>query len=151
MSIKSGSRLRRAGARRRPIAETNVLPFIDVMLVLLVIFMVTAPVLTQGVDVELPQVTSEPVELDANQEPLVVSLDAAGRYYLELGSDSQEPLELTSLIRQVAALKQQNPALPVLVRGDRRVSYGEVVVLMSELQMAGVTQVGLISQPLDNQ
>lgn len=137
----------RRGHRKPPIAEVNVLPYIDVMLVLLVIFMVTAPVLTQGVNVDLPEVTSEPVKTDQDLEPLVVSVDADGRYYLELGADSKEPLTLTVAIEQVARLKRQNPDLPVLVRGDRRVPYGDIVVLMSELQNAGVTQVGLISRP----
>lgn len=137
--------------RRRPpkppISEVNVLPYIDVMLVLLVIFMVTAPILTQGVDVELPEVTSEPIQTDEDNEPLVVSLDADGRYYLEMGADSDEPLDLEEAIEQVARFKRQNPDIPVLVRGDRRVAYGDVVILMSRLQNAGVTQVGLISQP----
>lgn len=133
-----------------PISEVNVLPYIDVMLVLLVIFMVTAPILTQGVDVELPEVTSEPIKSEPDREPLVVSLDAGGRYYLELGADSDEPLDLDTVITRVAQLKRQNPDLPVLVRGDRRVAYGEVVVLMSALQGAGVTQVGLISRPPEN-
>ncbi|WP_114418304.1 protein TolR [Marinospirillum perlucidum] len=137
--------------RRRPpkppISEVNVLPYIDVMLVLLVIFMVTAPILTQGVDVELPQVTSEPIQTEEDREPLVVSLDVQGRYYLEMGANSDEPLSLEAVIEQVARIKRQNPELPVLLRGDRRVAYGEVVILMSQLQAAGVTQVGLISQP----
>ncbi|SFX49393.1 protein TolR [Marinospirillum alkaliphilum] len=133
-----------------PISEVNVLPYIDVMLVLLVIFMVTAPILTQGVDVELPEVTSEPIKVEQDREPLVVSLDADGRYYMELGADSREPLDLDTVITRVAQLKRQNPDLPVLVRGDRRVAYGEVVVLMSALQGAGVTQVGLISRPPEN-
>lgn len=137
----------RRSHRKPPIAEVNVLPYIDVMLVLLVIFMVTAPVLTQGVNVDLPEVTSEPVNTDQDREPLVVSVDADGRYFLELGADSNEPLALTTAIEQVARLKRQNPDLPVLVRGDRRVPYGDIVVLMSELQNAGVTQVGLISRP----
>ncbi|NLW04411.1 MAG: protein TolR, partial [Pseudomonadaceae bacterium] len=103
-----------------------------------------------GVDVELPQVTSQPINNDAEQEPLVISLDAEGLYYLEMGADSKDPMELSVIIKQVAALKRQNPQLPVLVRGDRRVSYGEVVVLMGELQGAGVTQVGLISKPVED-
>lgn len=139
-------RLRRSPPKP-PISEVNVLPYIDVMLVLLVIFMVTAPMLTQGVDVELPEVTSEPIQTDEQNEPLVVALDADGHYYLEMGSDSDEALSLEEVIQQVARLKRQNPDLPVLVRGDRRVAYGEVVVLMSRLQGAGVTQVGLISKP----
>ncbi|MFK7161447.1 protein TolR [Marinospirillum sp. MEB164] len=132
---------------KMPIAEVNVLPYIDVMLVLLVIFMVTAPILTQGVDVELPEVTSEPIETQPEQEPLVVSLNAQGEYFIELGADSDQALPLDQVIEQVARFKRQNPDIPVLVRGDRRVPYGEVVILMSRLQGAGVTQVGLISRP----
>ncbi|SFB90083.1 Cell division and transport-associated protein TolR (TC 2.C.1.2.1) [Marinospirillum celere] len=139
-------RLRRSPPKP-PISEVNVLPYIDVMLVLLVIFMVTAPILTQGVDVELPEVTSEPIQTDEQNEPLVVALDAEGNYYLERGADSDDALTLEELIDQVARFKRQNPDLPVLVRGDRRVAYGEVVILMSRLQGAGVTQVGLISKP----
>lgn len=139
-------RLRRSPPKP-PISEVNVLPYIDVMLVLLVIFMVTAPILTQGVDVELPEVTSEPIQTDEQNEPLVVALDAEGNYYLERGEDSDEALTLEEAIEQVARFKRQNPDLPVLVRGDRRVAYGEVVILMSRLQSAGVTQVGLISKP----
>ncbi len=145
----SRQRLRRTPPRP-PIAEVNVLPFIDVMLVLLVIFMVTAPILTQGVDVELPQVTSEPIPVDEQNEPLVVAINAQGQYFLEMGRDSDEALTLDQVIEQVARIKRQNPALPVLVRGDRRVAYGEVVILMSRLQGAGVTQVGLISRPPEN-
>lgn len=132
---------------KMPIAEVNVLPYIDVMLVLLVIFMVTAPMLTQGVDVELPEVASEPIDVQEQNEPLVVSLNAAGEYFIEVGQDSDQALPLDEVIELVARFKQENPALPVLVRGDRRVPYGEVVVLMSRLQGAGVTQVGLISRP----
>ncbi|WP_416886165.1 protein TolR [Marinospirillum sp.] len=132
---------------KMPIAEVNVLPYIDVMLVLLVIFMVTAPILTQGVDVELPEVTSEPIEAQPEQEPLVVSLNAQGEYFIELGADSDQALPLDEVIEQVARFKRQNPDIPVLVRGDRRVPYGDVVILMSRLQGAGVTQVGLISRP----
>lgn len=132
---------------KMPIAEVNVLPYIDVMLVLLVIFMVTAPILTQGVDVELPEVTSEPIETQPEQEPLVVSLNAQGEYFIEIGADSDQALPLDEVIEQVARFKRQNPDIPVLVRGDRRVPYGDVVILMSRLQGAGVTQVGLISRP----
>jgi len=95
-------------------------------------------------------VTSEPIQSEEDNEPLVVSLDADGHYYLEMGADSDEALTLEQVIQQVARLKRQNPELPVLLRGDRRVAYGEVVVLMSRLQSAGVTQVGLISQPPEN-
>lgn len=137
--------------RRRPaklpIAEVNVLPFIDVMLVLLVIFMVTAPMLIQGVEVNLPEVVAAPIDSDPEEEPLVISLKANGRYYLEQGEDSEDPLELTVIINQVQAIKKHNPQLPVYIRGDRQVTYGEIMGLMDKLKGAGVTQVELITTP----
>lgn len=145
----SKSRFRRS-TPKLPISEVNVLPYIDVMLVLLVIFMITAPMLMQGVEVELPKVTSTPITADPSEDSLVVSLKADGHYYLELGEDSDEPLELTVLIRQVTALKNQNPALPVYLRGDKGALYGEVMVLMSALETAGVSQVQLITLPADD-
>ncbi|WP_110687362.1 protein TolR [Salinicola aestuarinus] len=131
--------------RRKPMGEINVVPFIDVMLVLLVIFMITAPMLTQGVQVDLPQVTSEPIDTD-EQEPIVVSVDSDGEYYISLG-DQDRPVTLQTVGDQVVAILESNPNTPVMVRGDRNASYGQVVTLMSTLQMAGVANVGLISEP----
>lgn len=135
----------RAG-RRRPMGEINVVPFIDVMLVLLVIFMITAPMLTQGVQVDLPQVTSEPIEETEDRDPIVVSVDRDGQYYITLGGD-ESPVSLDEVSERVIILLDRQPGTPVMVRGDRNVPYGQVVTLMSTLQTAGVSNVGLISEP----
>jgi biopolymer transport protein TolR len=126
--------------------EINVVPFIDVMLVLLVIFMITAPMLTQGVQVDLPQVTSEPIEETEDRDPIVVSVDKDGQYYLSLGGD-ESPVSLDEVSERVIILLDRQPGTPVMVRGDRNVPYGQVVTLMSTLQTAGVSNVGLISEP----
>ncbi|MEC9483969.1 MAG: protein TolR [Halomonas sp.] len=134
------------GPRRKPMGEINVVPFIDVMLVLLVIFMITAPMLTQGVQVDLPQVTSEPIEDLEEREPIIVSVDKDGRYYISLG-DEETPLSLEEISNKVIVILERRPDTPVLVRGDRNVPYGQIVTLMSTLQVAGVPNVGLISEP----
>ncbi len=134
------------GGRKKPMGEINVVPFIDVMLVLLVIFMITAPMLTQGVQVDLPQVTSEPSEDTENQEPVIVSVDRDGQYFISLG-DEETPVTLEDISGQIMAILERRPGTQVLVRGDRNVSYGQVVGLMSTLQTAGVANVGLISEP----
>ncbi|MGM0704012.1 MAG: protein TolR [Pseudomonadota bacterium] len=134
------------GGRRKPMAEINVVPFIDVMLVLLVIFMITAPMLTQGVQVELPQVSSEPIDDSQDSDPIIVSVDREGDYHLTLGDDDSQ-LALDELTDRVITLLERRPGTPVLVRGDRNVAYGQVVTLMSRLQVAGVANVGLISEP----
>lgn len=132
--------------QRRPMAEINVVPFIDVMLVLLVIFMITAPMLNQGVDVDLPQATAEPIETPDNTEPVIVSVDQDGSYYITLGEDTAA-VESDELTKRVSAIIQRSPETPVMVRGDRNVAYGQVVTLMSTLQRSGVANVGLISEP----
>lgn len=134
------------GGRRKPMAEINVVPFIDVMLVLLVIFMITAPMLTQGVQVELPQVTSEPIESQEDRDPIIVSVDRDGNYYLSVGGEEMT-VDLEELGDRVLILLDRQPGTPVMVRGDRFVPYGEIVTLMSTLQVAGVANVGLISEP----
>ncbi|MCK2044114.1 protein TolR [Chromohalobacter salexigens] len=131
--------------RRKPMGEINVVPFIDVMLVLLVIFMITAPMLSQGVDVELPQVSSDPIDTE-EQEPLIVSVDREGQYYISLG-DEETPVALDELGEKVKAMLSRNADTPVMVRGDRNVAYGQIVTLMSTLQGSGVGNVGLISEP----
>ncbi len=121
-------------------------PYIDVMLVLLVIFMITAPLLTQGVKVDLPQAAAEPLPR-SEAEPLVISVDGNGDYYMNYGEDQDAPIEPAALMARVGALLRHRPGLSVLVRGDRNVSYGDVVVLMSLLQGAGVPSVGLMTEP----
>ncbi len=135
---------------RKPMSEINVVPYIDVMLVLLVIFMVTAPLLTQGVKVELPRAASEPIE--AKEEPLIVSVKADGSLHINLGADTDQALTLGEIRTKVAAVLRRNPDTPVLVWGDVKVPYGSVVTLMSELQGAGAPSVGLVTDapPLEN-
>ena len=130
--------------RRRPISEINVVPYIDVMLVLLVIFMITAPLLAQGVKVELPRAPAEPLER-SDREPLVVTVDVAGRYYVNVGEAPDDPVTPNVLVARVSALLRHQPNLPVLVKGDKDVPYGDVVVVMSLLQKSGAPSVGLMT------
>jgi biopolymer transport protein TolR len=131
---------------RRPMAEINVVPYIDVMLVLLVIFMITAPLLTEGVKVELPRADANPLKEDA-QRPIVFTVDKAGRYYVTYDDDKSVPLDAKTLAVKAAALIRHNPRAPVLVKGDKDVVYAQVVRLMVLLQQAGATSVGLLTDP----
>jgi biopolymer transport protein TolR len=131
-------------------AEINVVPYIDVMLVLLVIFMITAPLLTQGVKVELPQVASEPVE-QQQQEPLIATVDINGIYYLNIGDDQEQGIDHDILVQRVAAVLRHRPGTPVLVRGDAAVNYGAVVTAMGLLQKAGAKSVGLLTDVPESQ
>lgn len=131
--------------RRRKVAEINVVPYIDVMLVLLIIFMVTAPLITQGVKVDLPQAESEPLDEDS-KTPLVASVDADGNYYLANGVGENIPMSAQALAEEVAARLVVEPDRPVVVNGDGSVSYDAVVQLMVMLQkQAGVPSVGLMT------
>lgn len=136
--------------RRKPMAEINVVPYIDVMLVLLIIFMVTAPMLTQGVKVDLPETTSEPISQDKDVEPITVSVDSNGAYYLEVGDQGGEPMSLEQVREQVSKILSQRTSTEVLVRGDEYVDYGMVVRLMAELQAAGASGIGLITDAPDD-
>jgi biopolymer transport protein TolR len=126
-------------------SEINVVPYIDVMLVLLIIFMITAPMLMQGVEVELPQAPSEPIQ-NQEDEPLIVSVKADGSYYINLGGEPDKPQELAVIKDKVGKILRAKPATPVLVWGDQKASYGIVVTLMSELQDAGAKTVGLVTE-----
>jgi len=128
--------------------EINVVPYIDVMLVLLVIFMVTAPMLTQGVKVDLPQTDSSPVK-QTSEEPLVVTVNREGDFFLNIGGESDEPLNAQTLSLRVAAMVRLHPGQPVYVRGDAQVPYGRVVEVMALVQRAGVSSVGLLTKPAD--
>lgn len=131
--------------RRRPVAEINVVPYIDVMLVLLIIFMVTAPIVTQGVKVDLPQGAAEALPADS-KSPVVASIDADGDYYLDVGSSStKETLDLEEIATRVAAIIQLEPERPVVVKADRTIAYEKVIQLMVTLQGAGVPSVGLMT------
>lgn len=134
------------GSRKRPISEINVVPYIDVMLVLLVIFMITAPLLSQGVKVDLPRVPAE-VLPPSDQEPLIVTVDAAGQAYLNVGDHPERPVEHRTLVQRVNALLRYRPKTTVLVKGDQTARYGAVVGVMHVLKEAGVQSVGLMTQP----
>lgn len=135
----------RERARFRPMAEINVVPYIDVMLVLLIIFMVTAPMLMQGVKVDLPQAQTEPVE-NQDSEPVIVSINARGELFLNVGGQEDQVLSLATVQQRVGAVIRRSPGKPVLVWGDKAVAYGEVVTLMAALQAAGATGVGLVTE-----
>lgn len=139
----------KGGKRKKPMAEINVVPYIDVMLVLLVIFMVTAPMLTQGVKVELPKAAAKPV--DAKKDVINVGVKKDGSYWLDVGKESSDPggtqMPLADIKQKVSILLNADPTTPVLVRGDRAVEYGTVVTLMAELQQAGAKSVGLVTDP----
>ena len=135
--------------RRKPMAEINVVPLIDVMLVLLIVFMITAPLITQGVKVDLPKANTEPVE--ENDEPtLVVSINAEGMYFISLGETADgepEPVPLESIGEYVTKIMNQNPSVPVFLEADAANNYGVVMSLLSTLEAAGATGVRLITQP----
>lgn len=126
--------------------EINVVPYIDVMLVLLVIFMITAPLLTQGVKVELPQGEANPLKDDAKR-PLVVSVDREGNYALTFDDDRIKFVTADELVRDAEVIIRRNPGVPVLVKGDQAVDYGRVVNAMILLQTAGAPNVGLLTRP----
>lgn len=138
------------GTKRKPISEINVVPFIDVMLVLLVIFMITAPLLTQGVKVDLPKTAAKAMD-DQKKEPLIVTVDANGNYYLNLADKPNRPITARTLSHlvetQLVNAGSNGSQRPVLVRGDKNVNYGKVVEAMVLLQQAGAKSVGLITQP----
>ncbi|MGI9307626.1 MAG: protein TolR [Gammaproteobacteria bacterium] len=141
-----------AGARnRRLMGEINVVPYIDVMLVLLIIFMVTAPMLTQGIEVELPDAAAEPLdqELTTENEPLVLSVDREGLLYLNVGDNEDSSLEPRKVLTLSSAVLRRKPKTPVLVKADENVAYGRVVTAMVLLQSAGAEKVGFITDPVD--
>jgi biopolymer transport protein TolR len=131
------------GRGRRLMGEINVVPYIDVMLVLLIIFMVTAPLLSQGIKVELPQAAAEPLAPDV--EPLVLSIDVEGGLYLNIG-DPQAALQPEQALELVSAVLRREPERPVVVKADRAVEYGRVVEGMALLQQAGAQKVGFATE-----
>ncbi|MEY4642828.1 MAG: hypothetical protein RLZZ227_2822 [Pseudomonadota bacterium] len=134
--------------RRKPMAEINVVPLIDVMLVLLIVFMVTTPLITQGVKVELPQADSETIE--EPEVTLEITIDAEGQYFINLGEEPAEnpsPVPVETVGEQVAKIMGANPRVPVFVNADASIEYGVVVKLLSTLQEAGATEPRLITQP----
>ena len=130
--------------KRALVAEINVVPYIDVMLVLLIVFMVTAPLLTTGVKVDLPNVAAQPVE---DKEPIEIAIDKDGVYHLNLGNGKSQPEAVDVIVEKIRKVLSEKPDTPVLVRGDRTVDYGTVVGLMARLQAVGVKGVGLVTDP----
>jgi len=126
-------------------AEINVVPYIDVMLVLLVIFMITAPLLTQGVKVDLPQQDAEPLPAEAD-DPVVVSVNVDGEFFIDIGEGKNYPVDEETLVTRVAAVLKYKPRTPILVRGDTSVDYGRVMHAMVLVQRAGAPNVGLITE-----
>jgi biopolymer transport protein TolR len=137
------------GRRRRLMGEINVVPYIDVMLVLLIIFMITAPLLAEGVRVELPKAGAQaiPPDMLKDTKPIVLSIDAEGRLFLNYNQPEDAPLDAATVEAQAAAVLRRAPETVVLVRGDYRVAYGEVVAAMVLLQRAGASKVGFVTQP----
>jgi biopolymer transport protein TolR len=136
--------------KRRAIADINVVPYIDVMLVLLIIFMVTAPLLKQGVDVDLPNAPANPLDVNS-PEPIVVSVDRKGALFLSIAPDSQTEIGADALVQQVKNALLIDPKRPVMVRGDANGPYQNVMSTLVLLQQAEVGSVGLVTDPEDAQ
>jgi len=133
---------------RRLMGEINVVPYIDVMLVLLIIFMITAPLLTQGIKVDLPNAAAEPIE-PQKSEPLVLSVDREGRLYLSVGRNEDQPIDDATVVARAAAVLRRDATTPVMVKADEQVPYGRVVQAMVLLQKAGAKKVGFLTDPVE--
>jgi biopolymer transport protein TolR len=139
----------RSKGKRRLMSEINVVPYIDVMLVLLIIFMITAPLLTQGISVDLPNAPASQLdeELLRDNEPLVLSIDREGQYYLNIGEEEDQPIDDETVVERASSVLRQNPQTPVLVQGDETVPYGRVVTGAVLLQQAGAAKIGFQTDP----
>ena len=137
--------LQHRSRRRRRMAEINIVPYIDVMLVLLIIFMVTAPMLNLGADIQLPQSAAKALQND--KQPVLVSVDEQGDVFLTLGKSPRQQVDDSTLVKEISAFVKQDPKVPVMLGGDKRVDYGRVNEVLGLLQQAGVAKVGLMSQP----
>ena len=133
---------------RRLMGEINVVPYIDVMLVLLIIFMITAPLLNQGVKVNLPKAHAEPLPTKSAKDPVILTVDGAGRLFLNIASDPQAAQDADTILAQVSGALQNDPDRTVLVKADKSVSYGVVMQAMVILQRAGASKVGMVADPL---
>jgi biopolymer transport protein TolR len=131
--------------KRRAVSEINVVPYIDVMLVLLIIFMITAPIVQQGVEIELPKVTANSLPPE-QQEPVILTVSKTGEYYLNVGDNLKKPVSNDDVRLRVSLILKQKPETPVLVRGDKDAEYGSVTTAMVLLQSAGVVKVGLMTE-----
>lgn len=138
--------MRRLPVRRRFMSEINVVPYIDVMLVLLVIFMVTAPLITQGVKVDLPQADGAVIS-KATSEPIIITVDQFGDLYLDVGEARNRPVNRETLLLRIWTVLKRNPRVPIMLKGDAAVDYGRVVEAMVLAQAAGATSISLITTP----
>ncbi|GAW85718.1 biopolymer transport protein TolR [Bathymodiolus platifrons methanotrophic gill symbiont] len=134
-------------ARRKPMAEINVVPYIDVTLVLLIIFMITAPLIQSGVDVDLPVANAEDISLEDLPDPVIITITKTGQFYIDLGNgEDDEPVTAKEVLILTQAVRKNKPATQVYIRGDKQVEYGKVVTVMSALKNAGVPNVGLMTE-----
>jgi biopolymer transport protein TolR len=134
--------------RKRVMAEINVVPYIDVTLVLLIIFMITAPLVTQSVQVELPKVASVVAE-PSEEEPVNVTIDKQGQVYIDIGDNPETPVDEESMVTRLAAVMKYKPTTQIYLSGDTAVNYGRVLEVFAALNSAGIQNVGLRSDPLD--
>ena len=134
-------------APRKLVAEINVVPYIDVMLVLLIVFMITAPMLTQGIQVDLPKTTSQPITVD--DEPVIISVQRDGGYFINMGEEQESTATLDTVRGHALRIHRNAPQTLFLVEGDTEVPYGRVVALMAALQGAGIERLGLVTEPPD--
>lgn len=135
---------------RKLVADINVVPYIDVMLVLLVVFMITAPMMTQGIQVQLPEENSSPIAVK-DEEPVVITVKADGSYFINVGGDKKTSSALDTVKGHALRIRKHQPETLFLVEGDASVPYGKVIALMSALQGAGITKLGLVTEPPDGQ
>lgn len=136
----------RQRTRKRPMSEINVVPYIDVMLVLLIIFMVTAPLLSQGVKIDLPQAPAEPLP-PGEKAPVIVNVDENGDLFINYGDNQDKPISPETLVVRIRALLKYQPKSSVFVGGDRNIPYGRIIQVMTLLQKAGVSSVGMMTEP----
>ena len=145
----SGPQISRKNGRRKPMAEITVVPYIDVTLVLLIIFMITTPMLQTGVDVDLPQAQSKTVESDSDgaNPPIIISIKTEGQYYIKSDNQTDVPILPEDINARVAEILSDKPKTQVLINADKAVNYGVVVTVMAALKNAGVPTVGLMTKP----
>lgn len=135
--------------KRRYLTEINVIPYVDVMLVLLVIFMVTAPFMIQGIDINLPEVNSQPID-KANLENITISINAEGKFYLDLDSLKGKAFLINELKQEIQKILKNNSSLEIYIRADKNVMFGEVAKLMSLLQDLKPDAINFITIPIDD-
>jgi len=137
----------RRNARRKPMAEINVVPYIDVTLVLLIIFMITAPLIQSGVEVDLPQADSQQIDQEDRPAPIIISINQEGYYFIDLGDGNGESQATDKeIFLLTAAVRKNKPDTQVYIRGDKAVAYGKIVTLMAALKNAGIAKVGLMTE-----